>query len=55
MTCIDCWPQAHRVGADHQLGWLMVQLLDAERLRMQAIPIDPARTAPTAFTAGAEI
>jgi hypothetical protein len=38
-----------------QAGWLLVQLLDAARLRVQAISIDAARTAPTAFTAGAEV
>ena len=36
-----------------QLGWLMVQLLDADRLRIQAIPMQPS--APTAFGTGAEL
>lgn len=35
------------------VGWLMVQMLDAERLRIQAIPLQPF--APTAFGVGAEL
>ena len=38
-----------------QVGWLLVQLIDGERLRVQALSIEAARTAPTAFTAGAEV
>jgi len=38
-----------------QLGWLLVQLLDAERLRIQAISINDSRVPPAAFTSGAEL
>jgi hypothetical protein len=44
-----------------QAGWLLVQLLDAERLRIQAVPVaftlpgESAAPAPTAFGPGAEL
>ncbi len=38
-----------------QQGWLLVQLLDAERLRIQAFSMAAAPAAPAAFTSAAEL
>ena len=46
---------------DSQSGWLLVQLLDAERLRIEAVPLPFVSSIrftgppPTAFTAKAEL
>ena len=43
------------VPPTQQLGWLMVELQDSTRLRIEARSIDASRTAPTAFSTAAEI